>query len=83
MRAHRYGVRTVRLLALLAVPFALSAAQSPAIAAESATLVPPPRLDQPAPQGAGFEKAVLAGGCFWGVQAVFQHVTGVDRKSVV
>jgi len=79
MHAHRYGVRTVRLLALLAFPLALSASQTPAIAAESATLVPPPQLDQPAPQRACLEKAVLAGGCFWGVQAVFQHVTGVHQ----
>ena len=79
MHAHRYGFRTVRMLALLAVPFALSLSQAPAIAAESATIVPPPQLDQPAPQGAGLQKAVLAGGCFWGVQAVFQHVNGVQR----
>jgi peptide-methionine (S)-S-oxide reductase len=79
MRTHRYGFRTVSLLALLAVPFVLGLSQAPAIAAESATLVPPPQLDQPAPQGAGLEKAVLAGGCFWGVQAVFQHVNGVHQ----
>jgi len=79
MRAHRYGYRTVRLLTFLAVPFALSLWQAPVIAAESATLVPPPQLDQPAPQGAALEKAVLAGGCFWGVQAVFQHVKGIHR----
>jgi peptide-methionine (S)-S-oxide reductase len=79
MHAHQYGLRTVTLLALLAVPFALSLPQAPAIAAETATMVPPPQLDRPAPQGAGMEKAVLAGGCFWGVQAVFQHMNGVHQ----
>ncbi|WP_054517833.1 peptide-methionine (S)-S-oxide reductase MsrA, partial [Achromobacter xylosoxidans] len=44
-------------------------------AAETAFVIPPPALDAPA--GAAQEKAVIAGGCFWGVQAVFQHVKGV------
>lgn len=43
--------------------------------AESAKLVPPPAVDMPAAQAT--EVAVLAGGCFWGVQGVFQHVDGV------
>nr|WP_231570454.1 peptide-methionine (S)-S-oxide reductase MsrA [Achromobacter sp. RTa] len=47
-----------------------------ASAAESAVIIPPPALDQPANASAP-QKAVLAGGCFWGVQAVFQHVKGV------
>ncbi|MBR8657193.1 peptide-methionine (S)-S-oxide reductase MsrA [Achromobacter sp. Marseille-Q0513] len=47
-----------------------------AAAAEAAVLIPPPAQDAPA--SAAQEKAVLAGGCFWGVQAVFQHVKGVS-----
>ena len=31
------------------------------------------------PEHGQFEVAVLAGGCFWGVQGLFQHVTGVTR----
>src|SRR5271163_3668000 len=46
-------------------------------AAESARPVPPPALDEPANPTATSEVAVLAGGCFWGVQGVFQHVDGV------
>ena len=34
-------------------------------------------LDEPANPQATSEVAVLAGGCFWGVQGVFQHVEGV------
>jgi peptide-methionine (S)-S-oxide reductase len=47
-------------------------------AAEEARAIPPPALDQAPGQTTGAsEVAVLAGGCFWGVQGVFQHVDGV------
>ena len=46
--------------------------------AESAKVVPPPKMDAPAPQ-MGLETAVLAGGCFWGMQGVYQHVKGVTN----
>ncbi|WP_225772342.1 peptide-methionine (S)-S-oxide reductase MsrA [Inquilinus sp. Marseille-Q2685] len=59
-------------LSLLAVAAGLSVTGS---SAEEARLVPPPAVDE-AP-GAESETAVLAGGCFWGVQGVFQHVRGV------
>lgn len=42
-----------------------------------ARLVPPPAIDEPVTGSS--ETAVLAGGCFWGVQGVFQHVKGVTR----
>ena len=45
-------------------------------AAEGARVIPAPALDEPA-AAATSEVAVLAGGCFWGVQGVFQHVDGV------
>jgi peptide-methionine (S)-S-oxide reductase len=41
--------------------------------------VPEPAVDEPLAAHAGEEHAVLAGGCFWGVQAVFEHVKGVTR----
>lgn len=46
-------------------------------AAENARSIPPPVLDEPTNPSATSEVAVLAGGCFWGVQGVFQHVEGV------
>ncbi|TGQ28495.1 MULTISPECIES: peptide-methionine (S)-S-oxide reductase MsrA [unclassified Mesorhizobium] len=49
--------------------------QTPAISAEDAVVIPPPAMDEK--PGSGTEKAVFAGGCFWGVQGVFQHVKGV------
>ena len=45
-------------------------------AAESARVIPAPIVDA-APGPATSEVAVIAGGCFWGVQGVFQHVEGV------
>jgi peptide-methionine (S)-S-oxide reductase len=53
----------------------------PRVRAEEARLVPPPAASAAAhsPPGAPAQFAVLAGGCFWGVQGVFQHVKGVTR----
>ncbi len=41
------------------------------------TVLPAPTVDQPRAAKPGQETVVFAGGCFWGVQAVFQHVRGV------
>jgi peptide-methionine (S)-S-oxide reductase len=41
------------------------------------TPVPDPAFDEPLAASSGTETMVVAGGCFWGVQAVFQHVKGV------
>ncbi len=46
--------------------------------AEVAHVIPAPAADE-APGVAAQEVAVFAGGCFWGVQGVYQHVTGVLR----
>jgi peptide-methionine (S)-S-oxide reductase len=55
----------------LTTPFSTAASQTIA--------VPAPEVDEPTPSGVASETAVLAGGCFWGVQGVFQHVTGVTQ----
>ncbi|HXM93773.1 MAG TPA: peptide-methionine (S)-S-oxide reductase MsrA [Candidatus Dormibacteraeota bacterium] len=49
-------------------------ARPPAI---PATPFPKPAIDAPLAQHKSQETAVLAGGCFWGVQAIFQHLKGV------
>jgi len=47
----------------------------PSLAAEDAVVIPPPAMDAKAADG--IQTVVVAGGCFWGVQGVFQHTAGV------
>src|SRR5258706_11253649 len=53
---------------------------SPLFGAEAVVIIAPPAVDNPKAAGPA-QTAVLAGGCFWGVQGVFEHVRGV--KNVV
>jgi len=48
---------------------------APSLAAEDAVIIPAPAMDAPASDGV--QTVVLSGGCFWGVQGVFQHTAGV------
>jgi peptide-methionine (S)-S-oxide reductase len=64
-------------IAALAV-LAVALPRSPGLAEGTARALPPPTLDV-APADAGPQTAVFAGGCFWGVQGVFEHVKGVTR----
>lgn len=43
--------------------------------------VPGPSVDAPIATSKGEQMAVVAGGCFWGIQAVFQHVKGVIKAT--
>lgn len=65
------------LAALIVAAAAAAFWQSPARSAEDAVVIPPPAMDEKAASGS--EKAIFAGGCFWGVQGVFQHVKGVTK----
>ncbi|MCP3464012.1 peptide-methionine (S)-S-oxide reductase MsrA [Bradyrhizobium sp. CCGUVB23] len=63
-------------LPLLAATAALALAfAAPSRAAEDAVVIPAPAVD--AAPTSGIQTAVVAGGCFWGVQGVFQHTAGV------
>jgi peptide-methionine (S)-S-oxide reductase len=75
----RLLTQTLPVLAatLLATTLLLAAVLrlAPSVAAEQPHVIPTPAVDEQVQQGT--EVAVLAGGCFWGVQGVFQHVDGV------
>ena len=80
MTEHSKGAWIIRaafsismLVGVLFAPWSISRS-----AAESVRALPAPTTDE-AEGEAGSEIAVLAGGCFWGVQGVFQHVTGISK----
>ncbi|HEX8923024.1 MAG TPA: peptide-methionine (S)-S-oxide reductase MsrA [Pyrinomonadaceae bacterium] len=61
------------ILALLLIVGAL------ACNAATAAAIPDPAVDAPLANTKGERTAVLAGGCFWGIEAVFEHVKGVVK----
>ena len=68
----KLGISALAAAAAIALPLAVSWSRS----AEAASNVPPAALVEP---GRGHrEVAVLAGGCFWGVEGVYEHVKGVS-----
>jgi peptide-methionine (S)-S-oxide reductase len=66
---------TVLATVLIAAGVGLTVLRAPAV--EVARTVPAPAVDEQTATATA--TAVLAGGCFWGVQGVFQHVTGVTN----
>ncbi len=71
----RSRLRSWKLVAALFVPFSFAAA----VAQEAPPkVIPAPSLDVPG-TARGSQQAVLAGGCYWGTQGIFEHVKGVER----
>ena len=72
----------IGVLAAFAIALALSsAAPGRSAAAAPKSSIPGPGLDEPLASKPGTETMVLAGGCFWGVQAVFESVRGVTSAT--
>jgi peptide-methionine (S)-S-oxide reductase len=67
-----------KLAGVVAIAAGVIATQRIANSAESATKIPPPSQDEKVTANHN-ETAVFAGGCFWGVQGVFEHVRGVKQ----
>jgi peptide-methionine (S)-S-oxide reductase len=68
-------IRAIPWVGLAALATAILLATS--LAAPAAGTLPDPAIDEsPSP---GSRAAVLAGGCFWGMEGVFEHVKGVDE----
>jgi len=74
MRRNRFSRLSLCAAALSALAITAFVA-APSRAAEDAVVIPPPAMDAQASDG--IQTAVIAGGCFWGVQGVFQHTAGV------
>ena len=64
------GLMGIAVAAVLLFFFAPSRAAGP---------LPNPKIDTPPAAAAGTRTAVFAGGCFWGMEGVFEHVKGVTR----
>jgi peptide-methionine (S)-S-oxide reductase len=72
--------KTIRSATLATSALALLAALAlPACADEQPKLIPAAQVDETKPAKSGTESAVLSGGCFWGMQGVFEHVKGVTQ----
>jgi len=68
-----------KFLGLIAV--ILLAAASITNPSRARQAVPDPKLDAPLGQSKNLQTAIFAGGCFWGVEAVFEHVKGVNSAT--
>ncbi|HEY9630948.1 MAG TPA: peptide-methionine (S)-S-oxide reductase MsrA [Coleofasciculaceae cyanobacterium] len=77
--ASRHLLRNLSLFSLAALAIATVQMTLPGRATDAATVqtLPDPAVDLPT--SAGLQTVVLAGGCFWGVEAVFEHVKGVSE----
>jgi peptide-methionine (S)-S-oxide reductase len=64
---------------LVVVAALLSAGCGASSMTAAAVVLPDPAVDEPLAVSKGQPAAVFAGGCFWGVDAVFKHVRGVTR----
>jgi peptide-methionine (S)-S-oxide reductase len=63
------------------VMFATTRRNAATTSAANAAAIPDPAVDEKLAARPGQETLIVAGGCFWGVQAVFKHVKGVIRST--
>jgi peptide-methionine (S)-S-oxide reductase len=70
-------LKTKRIFSSLALAACLMGAVACNTTAQAAAALPNATIDEKPQSGKTLETMVLAGGCFWGVQAVFEHTKGV------
>lgn len=73
--------RLARYALLLVVGSLALLSMSGWLRAKAAIALPNPKVDESVATAKGRETVVLAGGCFWGIQAVFEHVKGVVKAT--
>jgi peptide-methionine (S)-S-oxide reductase len=74
-KAISMSISLLRILTILTI----SATMACNVTTARAVTIPDPALDAPLASTKGESTAVLAGGCFWGIEAVFEHVKGVTK----
>jgi len=67
-------IRRLAIPAIVSLLVVLPACNMPT---QAAVMIPDPVVDSPLAAAKGEQTTVLAGGCFWGIQAVYEHVKGV------
>ena len=67
-----------RVLVVLGLALVVGVTLRLASASDRGVALPDPQVDAPLAKAPVEATAVIAGGCFWGIQAVFQHVKGVS-----
>jgi peptide-methionine (S)-S-oxide reductase len=76
--------KTLRLVVLVVAGLAAVSFVSPHVGAKSPRAngpFPKPAVDEPVANAKGEETAVISGGCFWGIQAVYEHTKGVTSAT--
>ncbi len=73
--------RPVTLILALLITVVVMFVVSRGAALGAAANLPDPTVDETLAAQTGHEKIVVAGGCFWGIQLVFEHVKGVTKAT--
>jgi peptide-methionine (S)-S-oxide reductase len=74
-----YLLKLLSLFLLISLIPTMSSCSISKVSANKSGTVPNPTVDAPLAKVKGEQTAVLAGGCFWGIEAVYEHVKGVTR----
>ncbi|HET6841628.1 MAG TPA: peptide-methionine (S)-S-oxide reductase MsrA [Candidatus Angelobacter sp.] len=80
MKVRTFGIFASTLL-LCAVALCFLGAACNTTTAKAASVIPSPAVDEPLAKAKSQQTVVFSGGCFWGVQAVFQRVKGVTSAT--